>query len=163
MPTREDSVMMMSNIVKTYLDDRGIDYQLSSHRHTASSRQTAAAAHVKPHQLAKAVILKCDMDYLMVVVPADMRVDPHLVYEDLGTFYDVASTFNAESLMDDCEPGAIPPIGRAYGVKTLVDDSLDDLSDVYLEAGDHEHLIHVNASNFRKLLSDCRHGHYTRH
>ena len=61
--------MMMSDIVKTYLDDRGIDYQLSSHRRTATSRETAAAAHVKPNQVAKAVLMRRGWEYLMVVVP----------------------------------------------------------------------------------------------
>lgn len=62
--------MMMSDIVKTYLNDRGIDYQLSAHRKTATSRQSAAAAHVKANQVAKAVLINHGGEYLMVVVPA---------------------------------------------------------------------------------------------
>lgn len=155
--------MMMSDIVKTYLDDRGIDYQLSSHRRTATSRQSAAAAHVKPNQVAKAVLMRRGWEYVMVVVPADSRVDTRSIDREMGTHYELAPTNKAESLLEDCAPGAIPPVGKAYGVETLVDDTLDSLTDVYFEAGDHEHLIHVSGIDFHKLLSDCRHGHYSMH
>ena len=33
----------------------------------------------------------------------------------------------------DCEPGAVPPLGAAYGLDVVVDDSLTDHSDVYFE------------------------------
>lgn len=155
--------MMMSDIVKTYLDDRGIDYQLSSHRRTATSRQSAAAAHIKPNQVAKAVLMRRGGEYVMVVVPANSRVDPKSIDREMGTHYELAPVNIAESLLEDCAPGAIPPLGKAYGVETLVDDTLDSLSDVYFEAGDHEHLIHVSGIDFHKLLSDCRHGHYSMH
>ncbi len=155
--------MMMSDIVKTYLDDRGIHYQLSSHRRTATSRETAAAAHVKPNQVAKAVLMRRGWEYLMVVIPADRRVDDASVDAEMGSHFELAPTQEVESLLNDCLPGAIPPVGRAYGLETLVDDSLDAQTDVYFEAGDHEHLVHVNGNSFHKLLSDCRHGHYTTH
>lgn len=155
--------MMMSDIVKTYLDDRGIDYQLSSHPITATSRQTAAAAHIKPHQVAKAVLMRRGTEYLMVVVPADSLVNTRSIDREMGTHYELAPTSNVESMLEDCSPGAIPPLGRAYGVETLVDDTLDSLTDVYFEAGDHKHLIHVSGIDFHRLLSDCRHGHYSMH
>jgi Ala-tRNA(Pro) deacylase len=155
--------MMMSDVVKTYLNDRGIDYQLSAHRKTATSRQSAAAAHVKANQVAKAVLMNHGGEYLMVVVPADSRVDNNRIDREMGTHYQLAPQNQVESMLDDCVPGAIPPIGRAYGVETLVDDSLASLTDVYFEAGDHEHLIHVSGIDFHKLLSDCRHGQYSIH
>jgi len=153
--------MMMSNVVKTYLDDHGIDYQLSAHNRTATSRQSASAAHIKPHQLAKAVLMKQGGKYLMVVVPADSQVDTQSVDREMDGHYEVAPMNQAESLFRDCKPGAIPPLGNAYGMETLVDDAFDTYTDVFFEAGDHEHLVHVDGISFHGLLSDCRHGHYS--
>lgn len=153
--------MIMSDIVKTYLDDKGIEFQLSSHPRTSSSRQTAAAAHVNENQLAKAVLLKHGWEYLMVVIPADSRVKLDSIAAEMGEQYEVAPTHKVESLLEDCKPGAIPPIGHVYGVETLVDESLDQLSDVYFEAGDHEHLVHVDGQAFHKMLGDCRHGRFS--
>jgi Ala-tRNA(Pro) deacylase len=65
----------------------------------------------------------------------------------MGQPYEEAPKTTAEALLKDSKPGAIPPLGYAYGVQILVDSSLDDLSDIYFEAGDHEHLIHVDRAN----------------
>ncbi len=58
-------------------------------------------------------------------------------------------------LFPDCEVGAIPPIGSAYGLRTLVDSRLRKEPEVYFEAGDHESLIKVSAETFRALMVDA--------
>ena len=40
-------------------------------------------------------------------------------------------------LFDDCEFGAVPPVGAAYGLPVLLDESLDGASELHFEAGDH--------------------------
>jgi Ala-tRNA(Pro) deacylase len=52
----------------------------------------------------------------------------------------------------DCERGAVPPLGPEYRVPTVVDPGLRSVADVYFEAGDHEGLIHVDQTGFRKLM-----------
>jgi Ala-tRNA(Pro) deacylase len=42
--------------------------------------------------------------------------------------------------------------------QTLVDSSLDNLSDIYFEAGDHEHLVHIDHANFQYMFSNCQRG-----
>ena len=37
----------------------------------------------------------------------------------------------------------MPPVGPAYGVLTVVDDSLPRDGDLYFEAGDSEDLVHM--------------------
>ena len=65
------------------------------------------------------------------------------------------------TLFKDCEPGAVPPLGPAYGVETLLDEALASLDEVYFEAGDHEQLVHVNGEGFRNLLRGVRHGYFS--
>jgi Ala-tRNA(Pro) deacylase len=55
-------------------------------------------------------------------------------------------------LFPDCKPGAIPPLGPAYGLRMVVDAGLDALAEVYFEAGDHEHLVRMPAAQFRALI-----------
>ena len=51
-----------------------------------------------------------------------------------------------------------PPLGVAYGVPTVVDDSLAREGDLYFEAGDREDLVHMTAAEFQGLVADSRHG-----
>ena len=58
----------------------------------------------------------------------------------------------------DCEPGAIPPVGQAFGMETIIDDSLNECQDIYMEAGDHEDLIHLKGTAFRRLMQESPHA-----
>ncbi len=62
-----------------------------------------------------------------------------------------------EEIFFDCERGAIPPVGPAYGIPTVIDESLLQVEDIYLEGGDHEELVHLNATSFADLLTGSRH------
>ena len=63
----------------------------------------------------------------------------------------LASEDEVISLFGDCDTGAIPPIGAAYDVPVIVDESLGDAADVYFEGGDHKTLVHVSGKDFRSL------------
>jgi Ala-tRNA(Pro) deacylase len=58
-------------------------------------------------------------------------------------------------LFPDCEGGAIPPLGTAYRLVTLVDRDLLKQPEVYFESGDHEHLVKVTGQQFSSLLGDA--------
>jgi Ala-tRNA(Pro) deacylase len=61
----------------------------------------------------------------------------------------------------DCAAGAIPPLGPAYGMKTILDDGLVALPEVYFEGGDHEELVRVDGEQFVRLLKDAPHGQFS--
>jgi Ala-tRNA(Pro) deacylase len=72
----------------------------------------------------------------------------------------MASEEQIETLFLDCEPGAVPALGAAYGLKVIVDDSLANEPEIYLEGGDHASLVHVSGGTFQKLLADARHARF---
>lgn len=152
--------MAVAASVKRYLDQQGIAYELVPHPRTASSRESAQAAHVREDHIAKAVILKDEQGYLMAVIPADRWLKLHAVGEALNRPLELATEAETEGLFPDCRLGAIPPLGRFYGLETVLDEALTSLANVYLEAGDHEHLIHVSGEQFHALLSGARRGHF---
>ena len=47
-------------------------------------------------------------------------------------------------------------------METILDDSLLEQPDVYFEAGDHEHLVHLEAWDLVRLLPGCAHGKLSR-
>lgn len=151
--------MFVSQTVVSYLDRLGIEHEMVTHRHTACSGETAHAAHIEPKQLAKAVLLRSNDDYVLAVVPASRYVNPAALSRLLGS---ERMTFANEDEMPyifrDCETGALPIVGDAFGIKTAVDDALLAQRDVYFEAGDHEHLVHVNHDAFVRLVGGVPHG-----
>jgi Ala-tRNA(Pro) deacylase len=147
--------MSISNTVKDYLAGNSVDYELIAHSHTQSSGDSASAAHVTGDHLAKAVIVKEDETYLMVVVPSDHHIHMGRLHHLLGQEVGLATEQELISLFPDCEGGAIPPLGTAYRLKTLVDASLLEQPEIYFESGDHRHLVKVTGEQFSRLLSDA--------
>ena len=153
--------MALAETVRTFLAKRSIDYDLVPHPHTGSSHETAVAAHVSEDHIAKAVIVRDDTGYTMVVVPASNRVEIEHLRKELNRDFHLSTEDELAKLFNDCEAGAVPPLGLAYGVETFLDQALTSLANVYLEAGDHEQLIHTTGDDFRTLLGGVRHGYYS--
>ena len=155
--------MTIASALKTHLEEHSIDYDLIPHPHTEFSMVTAAAAHVPGDRLAKAVIVKDGDDYLMVVVPSDYHVNLGALHRKLGHEVGLATEPELASLFPDCEIGAVPPVGGAYGVRAMVDKGLLQQPEIFFEAGDHEHLVKISRPNFEILLADAESVDVARH
>ena len=153
--------MAIAQTVEDFLAKHAIEYKLVAHPHTGSSHETAEAAHVSEDHIAKAVIVKDSGNYAMVVVPASNWVEVEHLRKELNRDFHLAAEEELKELFADCEIGAVPPLGPAYGIETFMDQALTSLANVYFEAGDHEQLVHTRGDDFRSLLSGVRQGHYS--
>jgi Ala-tRNA(Pro) deacylase len=157
--------MPIAHTVQMYLAQNGIAYDVVEHPHSVSSLRTASEACIAPTRLAKAVLLEDDLGhsrFLMAVLPAARHIELARISQQTGRPVHLATEEDAAGLFADCEAGAIPPLGPAYGVETVWDDSLMEQPELYLEAGDHEHLVHLRSADLRRLLRDCPHGQFSR-
>jgi len=150
--------MAIARTLMSYLEERGIRYDLVEHSHTETAVETAHAANVPVHQVAKAVVLCDDAGYVVSVLPASHSLEIEWVNEELGRKLGLACEDEFSKLFDDCEPGAVPALGEAYGVQVIWDDELAYTSDIYIEAGDHEHLIWLDRHDFKKLMASLPHS-----
>lgn len=150
--------MAIGITLKKYLADNGIAYDILSHSHTSSSMNTAQSAHISGKNLAKSVILEDDDGYVMAVIPANEHLKFRKVNHALHRKMGMAIESELETLFTDCELGAIPAVGSAYSIDSIIDDRLADCADIYFEAGDHEELIHMKGSSYRKLMKDSQYA-----
>jgi Ala-tRNA(Pro) deacylase len=155
--------MPISARLKWYLDSHGVKYDLIPHIHTGTSLGAAQAAHVPGERLAKSVLLEDERGYVMAVLPASRRISLRDLEEQLERHLELASEAELSQLFRDCEVGALPPVGAAFGIPTVVDDSLMNAPDVWFEAGDHEDLVHMRGIEFLSLFTGARHGRFSRH
>ena len=150
--------MAIATTLMGYLEEKGIDYKLVEHAHTETAVDSAHASGLPTHQVAKAIVLCDDDGYVLGVVPANHNLEIGWVNQELGRSLELASEKEFRNLFVDCEPGAVPALGEAYGIQVIWDDELAYTSDVYIEAGDHEHLIWLERRDFRKLMSSLPHS-----
>ena len=119
---------------------------------------SALTARVPFHQMAKAVVLEDESGFVVSVLPCNNRLNLDWVNEDMGRNLALAREDELDALFEDCEIGAVPALGDAYGLPVIWDEQLNYATEIFIEAGDHKHLIHLRGDDFRKLMSDLPHG-----
>ncbi len=153
--------MSIGRKLKDYMADAKVEYDLVNHPRTQTSSDTAHAAHIPGDRLAKGVVLHHQDGYVLAVVPSTHRVELDSLERTVGRDLDLASEPEIADLFDDCRLGAIPPTGAAYDVKTMVDESLTSLPEVYFEGGDHRTLVHVSGDGFRRLMAEAQQARFS--
>lgn len=135
-----------------HLNQAGVDYRVVAHPHSESSMRTAEVAHVSGEHVAKGVLLKDAEGYVLAVLPATYSVTLGSVHDLLHRPLETAPETDLQVVFTDCELGAVPALGVAYQVETIIEESLRGLPEIYFEAGDHEELIAVSGADFKRLV-----------
>src|SRR5262245_2977212 len=147
--------------LQEFLDDRCRPYDVVTHDRTLSSEATARASAVSKDNLAKGVLIRRKDGYLLAVVPASS----HIELEKLGAWLDqpvgLATEEEVAAIFDDCERGAVPPVPAAYGLRAVIDESLEGFHDRCLEAGDHRTLVHLTGGAFHRLMAKFPHARFS--
>lgn len=147
--------------LRSYLEQSGAQFELLGHSYSRCSAETARTARIPTNQLAKSVIVEDDAGCLMAVVPGDTVLMLAELARLLGRQNLRLSDENRiAALFEGCDRGAVPPVGMAWGIETIVDDKLEACDVVYAEAGDHEHLLRLSGQQFHRLMGSTRHGRF---
>ena len=154
--------MTIARRLKWVLDSHAIDYHVVQHAHTQTSAESARSASVPTGRVAKCVLVEDERGYVLAIVPASCRLSLEALDQTLGRHFELATEAELEDIYQDCERGAVPPVGATHAIPIAVDDSLLRLPDVYFEAGDHEGLVHVTGESFRQLIGASSHGRFGR-
>ena len=147
--------MSLAQTVESHLDARHVSYSVLAHRASRSSLDSAHSAHVDEDNVAKSVVLEDEGGFVLAVLPASRRLELHRLRDELGRSLHLASERQVVPLFPDCVVGAVPPVGHAYGLATVVDTSLEDLDEIFFEGGDHETLVRVDGDAFLDLLENA--------
>jgi Ala-tRNA(Pro) deacylase len=147
--------------MERFLDQHLIPFDIVAHPHTQTSAETARATGVAPDRVAKGVLLDGVDCQMVAMIPADREI--HL--GRLGLHHDMefslADEASVSQLFGECEPGVVPGLPNAWGVALVWDDKLMAQPDIYLEAGDHERLLHIETRYLREAFGDAPHCHFS--
>jgi Ala-tRNA(Pro) deacylase len=141
-------IMTIASKLENYLRQREVKYKVVTHP-----------------PLAKGVLVKDDDGYLLVVLPADYHIELESLHKLLRQEVAMVDEATLEEVFSDCELGAVPPIGMAYGIKTIWDpkSSLGKQDKVFFEAGDHQSLVRMSGVQFHELMAPAERGEFSHH
>jgi Ala-tRNA(Pro) deacylase len=154
--------MSIAPTLERYLAAENIEYDVIPHEPTLSSSRTAEACGISGNCLAKGIVLRRGRsDYMLAVLPASHHILLADLRNELGDNFQFAKEAEVDPLFPDCAHGAVPAVGQCYGLPVFIDDSLETLPQVYMEAGDHETLIRMSHEHFVHLTAGAQHGRFS--
>ena len=138
--------------LQSILDDMGVNYRVSHHPTVYTAQMLAEAEHVPGRKVIKPVVVQADGEFVMCALPASYRVDLGELKDQLqASEVKLADENKLAELFPDCEVGAAPPIGRLYGLTTLMDESLTADDRVTFQAGTHEDAVTMSLAEYRRV------------
>lgn len=155
--------MSVAPTVNQALKQNDVDHEILRHPHAATSSRVAQVAHIRGDLIAKGVVLKDEQGFVLAVLPATYHILPDVLNSTLHRRLGLATEQDLAGLFADCERGAVPVLGLAYGIPTVVDSVLREQSDIYLEAGDHEELVHISERSFERLMDGAQYLRFSQH
>lgn len=143
---------MVSEKLIQYLKAQKAAYQVVPHLKRFTAQEIAQIEHAPGKEVAKAVIVKAKGKDLMAVIPADCMVDFLKLSAMLETD-DIRLEEENEfaPLFWECEMGAMPPIGKLYGIPTFVDKSFLAQSEIFFNGGSHKESIRMLVSEYIRI------------
>jgi Ala-tRNA(Pro) deacylase len=154
--------MTIAPTLRRHLDSN-VTYEVITHDPTMSSTRAAQACHISGERVAKAIVLRHHGGYMLAVLPASHHIRLPDLKQHFGDDVALADEEEIKRLFPDCVLGAVPAVGECYNLDVVVDDSIQEQPDVYLEGGDHTTLVHVDRTQFARLMAEARHGRFSVH
>jgi Ala-tRNA(Pro) deacylase len=140
--------------VLDFLRSHGVWYEALLHRPAATSTKRAACVHVPGRKVAKAVLVRAGDSFVLAVLPATARIDLVQMSEVVGepaSRVRLATVDELLAVFPNCEPGVVPPFGRLYGLKTLVDSELADSPEIIVGANTRHEGLRMFFRDFQTL------------
>jgi Ala-tRNA(Pro) deacylase len=136
-----------------YLKRNGVSYEVIEHAPAFSAHEVAVASNMQDKDSAKTLIVHADNKHCMVVMPADHRLDEHLLSEAIQAKHlHLAQEEDLKPLFPDCELGAMPPFGNLYALPVYIDKSLTQDEEIVFNACSHTKSIRLKMNDYLSLV-----------
>jgi Ala-tRNA(Pro) deacylase len=143
---------MISRRLKALLEENGIPFEVVPHDPAYTAQQSAAGMHVPGREFVKAVVVRLDGRYALAAVPAHRLVDVKALARLAGAARcKLATEAEFRDLFPECEVGAMPPVGRLYGLPTYVDEEVTRDESVVANAGTHAEAVRVRYEDLARV------------
>jgi Ala-tRNA(Pro) deacylase len=123
--------------LQAHLERAGVPFTVLQHEPVFTSEQAAAVRGTPLSSGAKALVMKAGEKFVMLVLPADRKLDSRKTRSALGVkALRFASKEEVESLTG-LQPGSIPPFGSFFDLPTYCEPALAENQSINFNAGDH--------------------------
>jgi Ala-tRNA(Pro) deacylase len=130
------------------LAEAGVAFTVSRHAPVYTSEEAAAVRGTPLASGAKALVVKAGETFVLLVLPADRKLDSRKARQNLGVKGLRFATREEVETLTGLQPGSIPPFGSLFGLPTHCDPELAANESINFNAGDHSVSVHMRCADF---------------
>ena len=144
--------MAIPRNLKRYLFHNNVGYFHKQHSLAYTAQEIAQAEHIPGAEFAKVVVLQADDRMIFAVLPADHVINFEILKRQVGcSKISLVSEGEFIARFPACEPGAMPPFGKLFGLPVYSDSALAKHAEIEFNAGTHVDTIRMTYANFVRL------------
>jgi Ala-tRNA(Pro) deacylase len=134
--------------LQDWLNRSGVSFTILRHEPVFTSEQAAAVRATPLASGAKALVIKAGDEFVLLVLPADRKLDSRKARDVLGVKSLRFATKEEVQKLTGLQPGSIPPFGSLFQLPTYCDPALGDNASINFNAGDHAISIQMSYNDF---------------
>lgn len=133
------------------LDEAKIKYEVVSHRVVFTAFDLAQTLGADVKEITKALVVKADRDYIIVLLPANAQLDTQKIKKKTGAKkIKIASEKDMVKKLK-VKPGAAHPFGSIFKLPVYIDNKVAKLKTAYFQPGSFTDSIKMKVKDFIKL------------
>lgn len=133
------------------LKKQGIEFKNYEHKAVYTSQEAASVRNTDIHAGAKALVMYKDEAPVILVLPADMKVDTHTFKKIYKSRNLRMATKEEVEKITSVSIGAVPPFGHIFYIPIYMEKSLRDNERIVFNAGMHTRSIEMKESDYEKI------------
>ena len=127
--------MSILDKIRKLLESHNIQYNFFEHEPTPTSEIASKVRGVPLDQGAKAMVLRSEGNFLMVVLQAHRKIDFSKMKNILNTRSVSFATHEEVEQVTGCIPGGVPPFGNLFSIPVYADKDLAEIENMDFNAG----------------------------
>lgn len=142
---------MIPKKILNYLKKNKIKHEILQHKTVYTAYDLANTLAKKLNEIAKTLVVKVDKKYVLVVLPAHLRLDFAKVKKVLKAKSAELAPEKAMEKIFKVKPGAITPFGSLHKVEVLLDKALLKTQKAIISAGSFTDSLRLKVKDLQKL------------
>jgi len=138
--------------IKKFLEENHVHYDYKEHEEVRTSEEAARARGEDIKIGAKAMILKADDKFVMMVLSAAKKINSRRVKEILSAKNLRFATPEEVMQLTGCLPGGVPPFANIFGLDFLLDKTVAANEFMAFNAGERTKSLKIRTRDYLNLL-----------
>lgn len=140
--------MAIPKNVKKYLDAKGVNYEELAHKTVFTAYDAAQTLKKQLKEIAKTILIEADKTHVLVVLPADKKIDMEKLKKALGAKKISIPSEKVMIKVLKIQPGTLSSFGRLHNLEVVVDKAMTGVKKAVISTGSFTDSVLMNMKDY---------------